>query len=180
MRRAAAANRAIEPFLYLLETASADLSSPPIDFLLQREQQSSKSFQISSYNCLCLIGCVHCRCIIINPSAAKEIYWVTLNVGEKENGGRETEMRPAHGHRTHIHIYHLLWVRLVVADSHRNRFKMRIYSLVYQTLTLAFMAAGFQTVKSHPLINQMLEHPHVRPNEKIRIYFYDCVIVLYG
>lgn len=96
----------------------------------------------------------------------------TLKV--ETEGGRETEMRRAHGHRTSTFIICYGTTLNCLADSHR--FKMRIYSLVYQTLTLAFMATGFQTVKPYPLINQMLQ-PSTLPT-KNSIYFYDCVVVV--
>lgn len=79
----------------------------------------------------------------------------TLKVETGGGGGKETEMRRAHGHRTSTFIICYGTTLNCLADSHR--FKMRIYSLVYQTLTLAFMVTGFQTVKPYPLINQMLQ-----------------------
>jgi hypothetical protein len=93
MRRASsAANRAIEPFLYLLESASADLRRLLIS-PLQREQSSKKFpnliLQLSMYYRMYAFT-MH----IIKPlRRKKKIYWVTLKVVVGEKGAAEERRR---------------------------------------------------------------------------------------
>lgn len=96
MRRAAAAN--VDPFLYLLEAPSAHLRRVLISCCKEssrRRKVQNLVLQLSLYYRMCALW-MHYK-----PLRRKEIYWTTLKVGgERGSGGRETEMRRAHGHRT--------------------------------------------------------------------------------
>lgn len=88
--------------------------------------------------------CMHCGCII-KPYAAKEIYWPT-----HWKSKREAEERRRWGELTVTAHPHLSFV--MGRDSELPRWfaslqNENLFTIVYQTLTLAFMATGFQTVK---------------------------------